>query len=157
MVVSEAKDESPRCPFYLVDGSKRAWTVYIDEGVLLVRVSAQWEQDSKKHYEEYAFALQVVERNYGLVWSAGFSFIGVRDKEYRLDPITGDDQNLKLVSNGDGQVPYQLAAFAHYPRLARRARSLSASFGLATTVPVNELTAMGGATLSFRTLPLVNP
>lgn len=148
--------ESPRCPFYTLDESKSAWTIVVDEGILLVRVRAGWTEGGKPTGEEYAFALQVVDRKYALGWSAGFSFFNIRDEQYRLDPIDGDDQNVKLVRTVDGPIPYQLAAFAHYTRLARRTRSTSLSFGLATKVPVNELSAMLGATVSLRTLPLVN-
>ncbi len=153
--------EEPRCPFYTIDDSQTLWTVVIDQGTILVRVAATFPAsgDQPKRVEEHAFALQVVDRPYALHWSAGFTFNTVRDEEYRLDPDSSDDTKLKLIRNGSGSVPYQLGAFAHYTKLSKRrdsTRSLSASFGIGTKVPVNELTAMLGATYSLRTLPVVN-
>jgi len=149
----------PRCPIYTMDKSRRAWTVILNEGIVLVRVELDGVIDppaSAPRHEEHAFAIQIVHRGYALNWSAGFSFLGLRDEKYRLDPIPGDDEHVTLVRSGVGEVPYQIAAFAHYTRLARRTQALSFSFGLATRIPVNELTAMVGGTLSLRTLPLVD-
>jgi hypothetical protein len=148
--------ESPSCPFYTLDSSRRTFAVVIEEGIILVRATARWQANDTKFAEDYAFAVQVVHREFALAYSAGFAFLAVRDHEYRLDPISGDDKNLRLVRNGDGGVPYQFAAFAHYSRFGKKTRSLSASFGVATKVPVNELTAMLGLTLSLHTLPIVN-
>jgi hypothetical protein len=148
----------PRCPFYTIDETHRVWTVAISQGIILVRVKTGLPvtANAQSRGEEYAFAIQVVNRVYALNWSAGFSFLGLRDEQVRLDPIPGNDSEQSLQPNGHGEVPYQLAAFAHYARLFKWTQSLSLSFGLATKVPVNELTAMIGMTMSLRTLPLVN-
>jgi hypothetical protein len=131
------------------------WSIFINQGTILVRVVAGEETEQ----EEYAFAIQVVDRHYALSYSAGFAFVGVRDDEYRLDPSSTDSTRLTITRNGSGGVPYQLSAFTHYTTLTRRkesTRALSASFGVASKVPVNELTAMLGGTFSLNTLPLVN-
>lgn len=154
----------PRCPFYTVDDSRRGWTVNIYEGVLLIRTVANWKTKvgegekatTIEHHEEFAFAVQVAARKYKLGWSAGFAFPLLRDHEYQLDTITSNTTEKTLRRISDGQVPYQLAAFAHYTRLGDRAKATSASFGLATKVPVNELTAMLGVTFSARTIPFAD-
>jgi len=140
----------PDCPFYTLEQSQRAWTIVEPEGIVLVQI----ESDVPK--EEFAFAIQVVQREYALSWSGGFALLGLRDEQFSLQPIAGDDQHLRLVPAGEGEVPYQLAAFAHYVRLDRRFASFAVSFGLATKVPVNALTVMAGLTATFRTLPIIN-
>ena len=95
----------------------------------------------------------VREQPWALRWSAGFSMFSRRDERYRLDPIEGEE-SLQPLKVSDGSYPYQLAAFAHYHPL--RADWFAVSAGLATDVPVEEISIMLGASFSLRTLPLDN-
>jgi hypothetical protein len=103
-----------------------------------------------------SFPIQVEQKPFGLDYSAGFAgFGGISDKRYRLMPIEGDSENAKLVAASSKNIPYQLAAFAHYMPYRWHGTN-GPAIGLSIDVPVENLTIMAGWSFAARTLPVIN-
>lgn len=103
-----------------------------------------------------SFPIQVEQKPFGLDFSAGFAGFGaIEDKRYRLKAIDGDSENATLVPASDRDLPYQIAALAHY--MPHQWKGIHGpSVGLATEIPMEDLTVMLGWSFSARTLPVIN-
>ena len=97
------------------------------------------------------FVIQLERATYALAWSAGLSFLGLRDQRFRLEPIEGNDQEVSLIRTKDDDIPYRLVALAHYCSV--RNRAICPTFGFGFDVPVTGLTAIAG--IGFRFRPII--
>lgn len=159
------------CPFaVLSEGGGASWTIFSNRRTLAMNIytynpvpaermasTPGTEVDGKivERIGIFSFAIQLDEEPFGLAWSAGFSVLGTEDRRYRLQALTNDTQNAQLIRVKDANPSYKLAAFAHYlPSFTDGRAGFSA--GLATDVPVEDLTVMGGLSFALRTLPVDN-
>jgi hypothetical protein len=147
---------STYCPFAVIDPTRAGWMIFGRARTILFAVDA-WDHGNREDSD--ALVTMVVpifvrEQPWDLRWSAGFSLFDRRDDRYRLEPVPGEEELLTPVQVSDGSRPYQLSAFAHYHPLRRDWLAVSA--GLATDVPVEDLSIMLGVSFALRTLPLIN-
>lgn len=136
------------CPFFTVTSNATSVEIYADQAVVPITVTDVTGEKTAH------FALEIVNRINHLYWSLGFAFLGNRDSEFRLEPA-GDGKQ-RIVEAGSGGVPYRLAAFAHYSVYPWRSGGVALSFGLGTDVPVSDLAALAGVTITSKTLPVVD-
>lgn len=153
---AERRELSAHCPFAVIDPTRAGWMIFGRARTILFAVDA-WDHGERE--ESDALVTMVVpifvrEQPWDLRWSAGFSLFNRRDDRYRLEAAPGEEESLTPVQVSDGSRPYQLSAFAHYHPLRRDWLAVSA--GLATDVPVEDLSIMLGVSFALRTLPLVN-
>lgn len=152
------------CNTYQANEASGSWTIHTGPRSFAFKIYKKELTDEKtpdgkpisKLNALYGFSIRVEQKPFGIGFSAGFAgFAGIRDKRYRLVPIAGDEENATLTPASDKDVPYQLAAFAHYLPY-RWKGSNGPAIGLSIDVPVENLTIMAGWTFAARTLPVVN-
>lgn len=143
------------CPFAVLNKAS-SWLVFGHKRTLLFTVDAYQEPTGDLHTLLYsrAFPIFIREQPWDLRWSAGFTFFNRRDERYRLVDAAAENEEPSFEQVSAGSYPYQLSAFAHYHPLAGDWFAVSA--GVGADVPVEDLSVMLGASVSLRTLPLVN-
>jgi hypothetical protein len=141
------------CPSVEMNTAASSWSIHSGARAFAVKI---FSAEGDKLTSLIAFPIQVEQKPFGLDFSAGFAgFAGLNDKRYRLAPIEGDSENATLTPASDKNLPYQLAAFAHY--MPHRWHGTNGpAIGLAIDVPVENVTIMAGWSFAARTLPVVN-
>jgi len=97
----------------------------------------------------------VVKRRAGLSYSAGLSFFQKSDERWTLRAIPDNNDEQKLVQLHNAPNNYKLAANANYLGLFGPPAA-GLSFGVASDVPLENLSVTSGLTYTIRTLPLAN-
>jgi hypothetical protein len=145
------------CPSAQANHSTSSWNVFSPARAFAVKIFKIDRTGPKPILESLmSFPIQVEQKPFGLDFSAGFAgFGGIADKRYHLVAIDEDSENAKLVPATDKDLPYQIAALAHY--MPHKWKGIQGpSVGLSTKIPMEDLTIMLGWSFSARTLPVIN-
>jgi hypothetical protein len=138
-----------------------SWTVHMKKGMRDYPIDVICEsfiKDGKKAPCSRAHMLAVIHVEtapYDFAWSAGLAVNSLRDTRYRIDPNPDDTNHSKLVRNGHGGYPYELATAANFC-LVRQDWLCPISVGVSTAIPVDRLTILLGPAVRFRPLDISN-
>jgi hypothetical protein len=150
-------DPDAICPAIVVQNTKTpVAAVYSDnDGIEVFAEHSATKTFAAGATTRIPILIGVVKRRAGLSFSAGLSFFGESSERWGVQPIDGNDTEVRLIQLDDESAPYKLAANANYMGLFGPP-ALGLSFGVATDVPFESLATTLGFTYTIRTLPIAD-
>ena len=147
-----------KCPAAVITQETSSAVVYTPPRSIVVKIHKkgnETEVNGKKTFpltSLIGFPIQAERKPFALGFSAGFAgFGGLADRRFRLMPIEGESEMATLARASDKNLTYQIAAFAHYMPYRWQGTN-GPAIGLATDVPVEDITFMLGWSFAARTL-----
>lgn len=126
------------------------------EAVVDVRTDPSLNLFAEANIRRTVVTIRTVRPYWRLNWSAGLTFFpGVRDEQYELSAIASDTENQKITRVDDGDIPYELAAFATY-MFSRPRLPVGVTVGLSTTVPASDVSVMVGSSVRIMPFPVTD-
>lgn len=141
------------CPAIHRSTTTSSWIIWTPPTNFILQIFTAAPGDNYLTFDK-TVVIEVEQRPFALGWSAGFAgFVGAKDHQYRVAASDGGSEMASLQRLSDDDLPYKVAAFAHY--FPYRWKGIHGpAFGLSTDVPVEELSILLGWSVALRTLPI---